>query len=33
MENGLGKKTPFSGWNRQGRGGQGVKAAQVTAKT
>ncbi|OGE62599.1 DNA gyrase subunit A [Candidatus Daviesbacteria bacterium RIFCSPLOWO2_01_FULL_40_27] len=33
MENGLGKKTLFSAWNRQGRGGQGVKAAQVTAKT
>jgi len=33
MENGLGKKTLTTGWNRQGRGGQGVKAAQVTAKT
>ncbi len=33
MENGLGKKTKFSAWHRQGRGGQGVKAAQVTAKT
>ncbi len=33
MENGLGKKTAFSAWSRQGRGGQGVKAAQVTAKT
>ncbi len=33
MENGLGKKTKFSGWSRQGRGGQGVKAAQVTSKT
>ncbi len=33
MENGLGKKTKFSSWSRQGRGGQGVKAAQVTAKT
>ncbi|MBI2196770.1 DNA gyrase subunit A [Candidatus Daviesbacteria bacterium] len=33
MENGLGKKTEFSAWSRQGRGGQGVKAAQVTAKT
>ena len=33
MENGLGKKTPFSAWSRQGRGGQGVKAAQVTTKT
>jgi len=33
MENGLGKKTLTSAWNRQGRGGQGVKAAQITAKT
>ncbi|MDD5147237.1 MAG: DNA gyrase subunit A [Candidatus Daviesbacteria bacterium] len=33
MQNGLGKKTRFSAWSRQGRGGQGVKAAQVTAKT
>lgn len=33
MENGLGKKTKLSAWNKQGRGGQGVKAAQVTAKT
>lgn len=33
MENGLGKKTKVSAWSRQGRGGQGVKAAQVTAKT
>lgn len=33
MENGLGKKTKVSAWNKQGRGGQGVKAAQVTAKT
>jgi len=33
MENGLGKKTLFSSWSKQGRGGQGVKAAQVTAKT
>jgi len=33
MENGLGKKTLASAWSRQGRGGQGVKAAQVTAKT
>ncbi len=33
MENGLGKKTKVSAWNRQGRGGQGVKAAQVTPKT
>jgi DNA gyrase subunit A len=33
MENGLGKKTKLSSWSRQGRGGQGVKAAEVTAKT
>ncbi len=33
MENGLGKKTKYSAWSKQGRGGQGVKAAQVTAKT
>jgi DNA gyrase subunit A len=33
MENGLGKKTKVSAWSKQGRGGQGVKAAQVTAKT
>ena len=33
MENGLGKKTRFSAWTRQSRGGQGVKAAQVTQKT
>lgn len=33
MENGLGKKTKLSAWTRQGRGGQGVKAAEVTAKT
>ncbi|MBI2017835.1 DNA gyrase subunit A [Candidatus Daviesbacteria bacterium] len=33
MENGLGKKTATSAWSRQGRGGQGVKAAQITAKT
>jgi len=33
MENGLGKKTLFSAWHKQGRGGQGVKAAQVTTKT
>lgn len=33
MENGLGKKTKFSAWTKQNRGGQGVKAAQVTAKT
>lgn len=33
MENGLGKKTPTSLWHKQGRGGSGVKAAQVTNKT
>ncbi len=33
MENGLGKKTLTTGWSKQGRGGQGVKAAQITAKT
>ncbi|TSC87411.1 MAG: DNA gyrase subunit A [Microgenomates group bacterium Gr01-1014_7] len=33
MENGLGKKTKFSAWKKQGRGGQGVKAAQITQKT
>lgn len=33
MENGLGKKTKFSSWSKQGRGGQGVKAAQVNLKT
>ena len=33
MENGLGKKTMTSAWSRQGRGGQGVKAAQITSKT
>jgi len=33
MENGLGKKTLTSAWSKQGRGGQGVKAAQVTTKT
>ncbi|MBI2601153.1 DNA gyrase subunit A [Candidatus Daviesbacteria bacterium] len=32
-ENGLGKKTKTSSWSRQGRGGQGVKAAQITSKT
>lgn len=32
-ENGLGKKTLTKMWSRQGRGGQGVKAAQITAKT
>lgn len=33
MSNGLGKKTPISAWTKQLRGGLGVKAAQVTAKT
>ncbi len=33
MENGLGKKTPISSWKVQGRGGSGIKAAQVTEKT
>lgn len=33
MENGLGKKTKVSAWSKQGRGGSGVKAAQITAKT
>jgi len=33
MEKGIGKKTPFSGFPRQHRGGQGVKVAQVTPKT
>ncbi len=32
-ENGLGKKTLISAWSKQGRGGKGVKAAQITAKT
>lgn len=32
-EKGLGKKTKVSAWIRQGRGGQGVKAAQITDKT
>ncbi len=33
MKNGLGKKTQLSSWKRQGRGGSGIKAAQVTEKT
>jgi DNA gyrase subunit A len=33
MEKGLGKKTKISAWKRQGRGGNGIKAAQVTDKT
>ncbi len=33
MENGLGKKTKISAWKLQGRGGVGIKAADVTEKT
>ncbi len=33
MENGLGKSTPVELYRLQGRGGSGVKAAQLTAKT
>lgn len=33
MANGLGKRTLVSSWSKQGRGGMGVKAAQVTSKT
>ncbi|OGJ70713.1 DNA gyrase subunit A [Candidatus Peribacteria bacterium RIFCSPLOWO2_12_FULL_53_10] len=33
MENGLGKMTPVEEYRFQGRGGTGVKAAQLTAKT
>lgn len=33
MENGLGKMTPVEQYRLQGRGGTGVKAAQLTAKT
>ncbi len=33
MENGLGKMTPVEQYRFQGRGGTGVKAAQLTAKT
>jgi len=33
MENGLGKKTAVEQFHLQGRGGQGVKVAEVTAKT
>ncbi|MBI2021987.1 DNA gyrase subunit A [Candidatus Daviesbacteria bacterium] len=33
MENGLGKKTKLASWKRQGRGGNGIKAAEVTTKT
>ena len=33
MENGLGKATPVNLYRLQGRGGSGVKAAQLTPKT
>ncbi len=33
MERGLGKMTPISDWPSQARGGQGVKAANITDKT
>ena len=33
MENGLGKMTPVEEYRFQGRGGSGVKAAQLTSKT
>ena len=33
MENGMGKKTKISAWKLQGRGGVGIKAADVTEKT
>ncbi len=33
MEKGLGKKTKLNAWKVQGRGGGGIKAAQVTDKT
>jgi DNA gyrase subunit A len=33
MEKGLGKKTKVEMWKLQGRGGTGIKAADVTAKT
>lgn len=33
MENGLGKSTPVTLYRLQGRGGSGVKAAQLTSKT
>ncbi len=33
MEKGVGKKTPIAGFPKQKRGGQGVKVADVTAKT
>ncbi len=33
MENGLGKKSPVNNFPKQGRGGQGVKVAQLSQKT
>ncbi|MEK9186550.1 MAG: DNA gyrase C-terminal beta-propeller domain-containing protein, partial [Patescibacteria group bacterium] len=33
MSNGYGKQTPLSQYRVQGRGGSGIKAAQVTSKT
>ncbi|MCL5411980.1 MAG: DNA gyrase subunit A [Patescibacteria group bacterium] len=33
MEKGLGKRTAISNWPKQGRGGMGVKAAEVTGRT
>lgn len=33
MENGYGKRTPIDEYTLQGRGGMGIKTAQVTAKT
>ena len=33
MENGFGKRTEISQFKVQGRGGSGIKAAQITAKT
>ena len=33
MDNGYGKRTDVSQYKVQGRGGSGVKAAQITAKT
>lgn len=32
-ENGLGKRTPVSGWSKQKRGGSGVKAGNLNKKT
>ncbi|MDP3998038.1 MAG: DNA gyrase subunit A [bacterium] len=32
-EKGLGKRSPLSGFPKQGRGGQGVKAQEITART